>query len=163
MIKDGYLEKSGKRLKANFTWIGTYVKKNYKVPQGNSVMWFPYTLINQKWAMVQELIQKHHDVLFNINNLRVLYKGSKDMLGEQGKYVFSDIFLYALFTDLMTFTRRYHADIVLRILLTSMSLFTERDILNYMRVVNKQIGGEVPNLISNEDELNRMMIPFTGL
>ena len=47
MIKDGYLEKSGKRLKANFGWINTYVKKKYQIPQNNSNLWFPYTLINQ--------------------------------------------------------------------------------------------------------------------
>jgi hypothetical protein len=163
MIKNGYLEKSGKKLKANFTWISTYVKKKYQIPQGNSVLWFPYTLINQKWSMVQDFIQNYHSVLFSNENLGILYKGSKDRLGDQGRYIFSDIFLYILFTDLMAFTRRYHADIVIRILLTAMSLFTERDILNYMKSVNKQIGGNAPNIITNEDELNRVMIPFSGL
>ena len=163
MIKDGYLEKSGKRLKAGFSWIGTYVKEKYALPQNNNSLWAPYNLILQKWPFIQDFIQNHHEKLFNADNLRVLYKDSKDSLGDQGRYIFSDIFLYVLFTDLMGFTRRYHADIVLRILLTSMSLFAERDLLNYMRRVNSQIGGEVPNIINNEDELNRLMVPFSGI
>ena len=163
MIKDGYLEKSGKRLKANFSWIGTYVKRKYTIPQNNSTLWAPYALINQKWGIVQEFIESNHEKLFNQNMLRILYRGGKDNLGDQGRFIFSDIFLYVLFTDLMAFTRRYHADIVLRILLTSMSLFTERDILNYMREMNKIVGGNVPNVINNEDELNRLMMPFTSL
>ena len=113
--------------------------------------------------MAQEFIQNNAHVLFSPENLRILYRNSKDSLVDQGNYAFSDIFLYILFTDLMAFTRRYHADIVLRILLTAMSLFTDRDIINYMRQLNKQIGKDVPNIISNEDELNRLMIPFTTL
>lgn len=163
MIKDSFLEKSGKRLKANFSWIPTYVKSLYRVPQNDTTLWFPYNLINQKWALVQDFIQSHGHVIFSPSNLRILYRNDKDSLGNQGRYIFSDVFLYILFTDLMSFTRRYHADIVMRIILTSMSLFTDRDIINYMRQLNKQIGADVPNIIANEDELNRLMMPFSEL
>lgn len=162
MIKDGYLEKSGKRLKANFSWIPTYVKKKFQIPI-NSELWTPSYLINQKWALVQDFIQNQHEKLFNTNNLQILFKNNKDGLGEQGRFIFSDIFLYVLFTDLITFTRKYHADIVLRILITAMSIFTERDLLNYMRQLNKEIGREVPLIVNNEQELNQLMMPFTNL
>jgi hypothetical protein len=162
MIKDGYQEKSGKNLKANFSWIGTYVKQKYQVPQASADLWAPYYLISQKWGMVQDFIQTNHDKLFGQQSLKVLYKGNKDLLGDQGRFIFSDVFLYVLLTDVMAFARRYKADIVMRIILTAMSLFTERDLLNYMRFLNKQVS-DVPNVINNEDELNRLMMPFTTL
>jgi hypothetical protein len=155
MIRENYLEKDSKRLKAKFSWISTYVQEKYMVKP--NVEWTPNKLILQKWTMVQGFIEKHADKLFSTKNLRTLYKDNKDLLGNLGPYVFMDVFLYVFFTNLINFTKKYHADIVLKIIATVMSIFTDRDLFNYMRNLNSELGQDVPLLISDERELNSVV------
>ena len=48
----------------------------------------------------------------------------------------------------------------MRILSTFISLFSERDLLNYMREIHQKIGGFVPKTITDESELHRLMYPY---
>ena len=160
MIKEGYLEKEGKNLKARFEWVTRFVNDRYVEPVQTG-MWSPAVLISSKWSLIEDFIEKHAPVLFDIKNLRILYKNNKDLLGETGRYIFMDIFLYVLFSNLAVFTKKYNADIVMRIISTIISLFAERDLLNYMRQIHTKIGRDVPVIIGDERELNRTMYPFT--
>ena len=159
MIKEGYLEKHGKNLKAKFGWIPDFVKEKYQ-PAGHVDYWIPYPIISTKWPQVQSFIEKNAHVLFNIKNIRVLYKGKKDILGGYGQHIFTDVFLYVLFTNLAIYCKKYKAEIVLRILLTSFSMFADRDLMNYMRQLNIQLAREVPLIIGDEAEMNSLMCPF---
>jgi hypothetical protein len=159
MIRQGYLEKDGKRLKARFEWIIPYMKERHGIltPPG---AWTPSALILSKWPIVQEFIQKNPERVFGAKALRTLYRNSRDMLGSSGQHIFADVFLYVLFSNLIVFCRKYNASIVLRIILTATSMFSDRDLLGYMQYLNAEMKGRYPVIIANEIELNRMMAPL---
>jgi len=159
MIREGYLEKHGKNLKAKFGWIPDFIKEKYQ-PMGHVDYWIPYPIISAKWPQVQAFIERHASQMFDPKNLRILYKGSKDLLGDYGSRIFSDIFLFVLFSNLIIFCRKYKAEIVLRILLTSFSMFADRDLMNYMRHLHTQLAREAPLIIGDEAEMNSLMCPF---
>jgi hypothetical protein len=158
MIRDGYLAKEGPRLKPLFAWIPGYVKDMAGLTTGDA--WYPSTLITSRWPLVQRFIEDNAGTLFEDRAIRLLYKNDRDLLGQTGRYIFSDIFLYVLFSNLILFTKRYKADIVMRIISTSISIFSERDLLNYMRYLHERLFKEVPAIITSEDEMNRVMYPF---
>jgi hypothetical protein len=160
MIKEGFLEKQGKRLRAKFDWIPGFMKERYQ-PFGHVDYWVPFNLVSAKWPQVQAFMEKNAHTLFDIRNMRILYRNSKDILGGSGQHIFSDIFIYVLFNNLTIFCRKYKAEIVLRILLTTFSVFTDRDLMNYMRHLNASaISKEIPLIIGDEAEMNALMCPF---
>jgi hypothetical protein len=158
MLKDGYIYKEGPRLKPVFTWIPGYVKTQAGVTTGDS--WYPSTLISSKWPDVQKFIEENSSVLFSQEAMRTLYKNDRNLLGLSGGLIFRDVFLYVLFSNLIYFTKKYKADIVMRILSTSISIFAERDLLNYIRHLHGKLFKEVPAIITTEQEMNRLMYPF---
>jgi hypothetical protein len=160
MIKEGFLEKQGKRLKAKFGWIPAFVKQKYE-PLNRVDYWIPYNMVNTKWPQVQTYIEKNAPTLFDVKNVRILYKNSKDVLGDHGQHIFTDIFIYILFSNLVMFCKKYKAEIVLRILLTTFAVFTDRDMMSYMRLLNASPAGkDVPLIIGDESEMNAIMCPF---
>ena len=109
--------------------------------------------------MVQKFIEKYHYVLFDIHKLKLLYKGDKDMVGRLGSSVFMDIFLFVLFSNLMSFTKKYKADVVLRIISTLISLSSEKNLINYMFKLNSDLkdAKDFPLIVRNENELSRIL------
>lgn len=158
MIRDGYIGKEGPRMKAQFSWIPGYVRE--VVEMSTSDAWYPSTLVKENWAAVQGFIEEQALTLFDENALRTLYKNDRNLLGQSGRYIFNDIFLYVLFSNLILFTQKYKADIVMRIISTAISLFAERDLLNYMRFLNERLFKEVPAIITSEAEMDKLMYPF---
>ena len=158
MLKYGFIFKEGPRLKPVFAWIPGYVKSQAGVTTGDS--WYPSTLITSKWPDVQKFIEENSSTLFGDEALRVLYRNDRDLLGRSGSLIFRDVFLYVLFSNLIYFTKKYKADIVMRIVSTSISIFAERDLLNYMRHLHGKLFKEVPVILDSEQEMNRLMYPF---
>ena len=158
MIKDDYLVKVGPKMKPVFTWVPGYVKSITGIPSGD--LWFPSTLINGKWPLVQRFLEENSATLFSEEALRILYRNDRDLLGFSGRFVFHDVFLYVLFSNLILFTKRYKADIVMRIISTAISVFAERDLLNYMRHLHDRLFNKVPAILTSEAEMNRVMYPL---
>jgi hypothetical protein len=159
MIREGFLEKQGKKLKAKFGWIPDFVKEKYH-PDGHVDYWIPYSMVSTKWPQVQVFIEKNAQTLFDIKNVRILYRNDRDVLGDYGQHIFSDVFIFVLFSNLTVFCKKYKAEIVMRILLTTFSVFADRDLMNYMRHLNPILSKEVPLIIGDESEMNAMMCPF---
>jgi len=159
MIKDGYLIKSGPRMRPVFGWIPGYVKALSGMTTGDA--WYPATLLTGKWPQVQRFIEENSSTLLGEDAVRILYKNDRDLLGQTGRYIFSDIFLYVFFSNIMLFTKKYKADIVMRIISTAISMFSERDLLNYMRYLHERLFREVPAIITSEQEMNKVMYPFS--
>jgi hypothetical protein len=159
MIKEGFLEKQGKKIKAKFEWIPNFVKERYQ-PLGHVDFWVPYPLISSKWPQVQVFMEKNAPHLFDLRNIRALYRNSKDVLGDSGQHIFTDIFLFILFENFIIFCKKYKAEIVLRILVTTFSVFADRDMVSYIRQLHGQISKEAPLLIGDEAEMNSLMAPF---
>jgi hypothetical protein len=158
MIKDGYVFKEGPKIKPLFDWIPKYVRGLAGLTTGDT--WYPSTLITSRWPVVQKFIQEQAGVLFGDKAIRILYKNNRDLLGQTGRYIFNDIFLYVLFSNLILFTKKYKADIVMRIISTSISIFSERDLLNYMRYLHERLFKEVPAIVTSETEMNKVMYPY---
>lgn len=158
MLKDGYLVKEGPKLKPVFSWIPDYVKSMAGPTTGDK--WFPSTLVTGRWQLIQRFIEENAHILFSEQALRILYKDDRDVLGLSGRRVFHDIFLYVLFSNLILFTKKYKADIVMRIISTSISIFSDRDLLNYIRHLHSQLFKEVPAIITSEAEMNATMYPY---
>jgi len=159
MIRENFIEKDGKKLKPKFEWIPGYLRDQYLV-KGTGNQWFPIALLSVKWPIVQKFIRDHAKEIFGQESLKILYKNERDLLGKYGPHIFSDIFLFLLFFNLILFCRKYKADVVLRIISTIVSVFSDRDLLNYIRKLSLQVGKDIPILIQSEAELNRFMYPF---
>jgi hypothetical protein len=159
MIKEGFLKKNGRKLKPKFDWIPEYMKDRYLL-EGTGNQWYPVALLNVKWPMIQKFIKDHSKEIFELESMKILYKNNRELIGKYGSQMFSDIFLMVLFFNMIIFSRKYKADVVMRIISTVVSVFSDRDILNYIRKVSLEIGKDVPIIIRNEDELNRLMYPF---
>lgn len=157
MIRDNYITKTGKRLKAEFKWVPGYMMQKY--PARDASEWLPDFLIRTKWPVVQKFTEKYRSVFFDVKNLKILYRNDKELMGKYGPQIFADIFLYVLFSNLRMFCKKYEADVVLRMISTSIALATERDLLNYMRAVDGTLRKAIdfPVLVKDENELSRML------
>ncbi len=158
MIRENYITKEGKSLRANFEWIAEFIRERY---EGKEIegLWFPDSLLRIKWGAVQKFIEKYHPVLFDIKNMRLLYKNDKELIGKSGPQIFTDIFLYVLFSNLKVFCKKYEADVVLRIISTLISLTTDSDLLNYMHGLDSQLKNiqDLPVLVRDESELSKIL------
>ncbi|MBN2042641.1 MAG: hypothetical protein JW754_02440 [Candidatus Aenigmarchaeota archaeon] len=161
MIEEGYLTKAGKYLKPRFEWIPGFINEKYRQldvieAQGQ---WKPNGLIREKWNVVQKFIQKYHNVLFDIKKIKLLYNGDKHIVGRNGHNIFSDVFLFVLFSNITSFTRKYKADVVLRIISTLISISSEKNIINYMSKLNSEFkeAKDFPMIVRNENELSRIL------
>lgn len=158
MIRENYITKEGKRLKAGFSWIPEYVRETHSCT-GTERGWFPDSLVRIKWGSVQKFMEKYHPVIFGPENVKILYRNDKELIGRSGSRIFMDIFLYVMFSNLRVFCKKYEADIVLRMISTLISLSTERDLLNYMHRLDSLLGKvpDFPVLVRNESELSKML------
>ncbi len=157
MVRENYIAKEGKRLKAKFEWIPKFIREKYEGERKG--LWFPDSLLRIKWGAVQKFIEKYHPVLFRMKNLKLLYKNDKELIGKSGTHVFTDVFLYVLFSNLRTFCKKYEADVVLRIISTLISLSTDRDLLNYIHRLDSELGKvpDFPVLVRDENELSKIL------
>jgi hypothetical protein len=158
MIRDGYLEKSGPRIKSLYSWIPGYVKS--MAGEAGGGVWYPGVLFDTKWPRVQGFIEGNAQNLFSDKALKVLYRNDRDLLGLSGGFIFHDIFFYVLFSNLILFTHKYKADIVMRIISTAISILGDRDLLGYMRLLHEGLFKEVPAIITSEAELDKLMCPY---
>jgi hypothetical protein len=158
MIRENYITKEGKRLRAEYAWIPAYVRERYFAKE-TAENWVPDFLLRTRWPAVQKFMEKYHAVLFDKKNLKILYKNDKEVLGKYGPHIFADVFLYVLFSNLRLFCRKYEADVVLRMIATMISLSAERDLLNYMRMADSKLRNVVdfPVLVKDENELSRIL------
>ncbi len=159
MAEKGFIEIVGKKIRPRFEWIGGYVENMFKHEKPVGGFWSPELVVRAKWSQVQYFMEKYRKYLFDTDNLRILYRGDKDVLGTYGRYFFQHAFLYVLFSNIISFSRRYHAEIVSKMIATAISLGTGADLLNYMYHLHSQIGGsaDFPVLVQNEEELLKIL------
>lgn len=158
MIRQNYIRKEGKRLVAEFGWIPDFIKEKYSREAGEG-HWFPDDLIRIKWGHVQSFIEKYHPVLFSRENMKTLYRRNKDLIGKLGSRIFTDVFMYVLFSNMKLFCKKYEAGVVLRIISTLISLSSDRDLLNYMHNIDDELKDvpDLPKLIKDESELSKIL------
>ncbi len=159
MTERGFIEIIGNKIKPKLGWIPGYVNELFHHDKPVGGFWSPELVVKNKWPLVQAFIEKHRKYLFDLDNLMILYRSDKDMLGIYGRYIFQHIFLYVLFSNLIAFSKRYNAEIVTRMISTAVSLGTGADVINYMYQLHSQIGGsrDFPVLVQNEPELAKML------
>ena len=161
MIKGGYLEKEGKRLKALFGWIPDFIERIYPSMNYAPNFWMPNNLLNAKWNVVQKFIEDNHHLVFDQNALKILFRNNREILGRYGMNAFSLVFMYVMFNNFKIFTSKYSAGIVLRMISTELSLTSELDVINYMQRLNVNLGKvKIPYIAGNENELSRILCPL---
>jgi hypothetical protein len=159
MAEQGFIEIKGKKLRPRFEWVPAHVAGLFHSEKPAGGFWSPELLVKDKWPLVQAFVEKYRKHIFDPDNLRVLFRGDRDTLGIHGRYVFQYIFLYILFSNLVAFSKLYHAGIVTRMISTAVSLCGGADALNYMYQLHSQIGGspDIPALVQNEQELSKAL------
>jgi len=160
LMKDrGFIRISNKKILPEFGWIPEYIIGRLRKDKPVGGFWSPELTLKSKWVPVQIFMEKYRKYFFDLQNLRVLYRNDKDVMGTYGRYIFMHVFLYVLFSNLVAFSKRYHADVVSRMMSTAISIATGADLLNYMYSLHSQIGGspEFPVLVSNDEELSKLL------
>lgn len=159
MEEERYIDIVGNRIKARFEWIPEYIYGLFMTEKPMGGFWSPELVVKEKWKYVQPFMESYRKYFFELSNLRILYRGSRDMLGAYGRYIFLHVFLYVLFSNMITFSRKYSAEIVSKMIATMLSLGTGADLLNYMYELHSTIGGSdsFPVLFSSEQELTKLL------
>ena len=155
MEEKGFITIIGNKIRPRFEWIPGYVEQMFKSEKPAGGGWSRELVVKRKWPLVQAFIERHSGSLFDLENLRILYRDDKDVLGTYGRYVFQHVFLYVLFSNLITFSKKYNAEIVTKMISTAVSLGAGADVLNYMYQLHSHIR-EVPDfpvLMENEPEM----------
>ncbi len=159
MEEQRYLDIVGNKIKPRFEWIPDYVYGIFKNEKPVGGFWSPELVIKEKWQYVQPFMTAYRKYLFESTNLRTLYRADRDTLGTYGRYIFIHVFLYVLFSNIIAFSKKYNAEIVSKMIATSLSLGTGTDMLNYMYELHSTIGGssDFPVLFRNEEELTKLL------
>lgn len=159
MEEQGYIEIVGNKIRPKFEWIPGYLITLYKQVKTTGGGWSPELVVLGKWVKIQPFLKRFSKFIFDLDNLRVLYRGNRETMGLYGRFIFQHIFLFVLFSNLLSFSKRYHAEIVTRMISTSLALSSGADVLNYMYHLHSQIGGsdELPVLVNNEQELTKIL------
>ncbi len=159
MEEERFIDIAGNKIRARFEWIPGYVAEQFGSEKPVGGFWSPELIVKSKWALAQGFMQRYRKHFFELDNLRILYRGDRDVLGNYGRYVFQHVFLYILFSNIIAFSKRYSADIVTRMIATSISLGSGADVLNYMYQLHSTIGGspDFPVLTTDEQELGKLL------
>jgi hypothetical protein len=129
MIDQNYLIKVGRKLKGTLDWVQNYIPEKH-----------PDTLIEKHKETIQEFVEKHHQILFNLDNLKILFKNDINLIKKNGDNIFSYITLYILYLDLSKLCAEYGADIVMEMFTIIFSVLPEVDFLGYMKSIDEDIG-----------------------
>lgn len=156
MIEQGYLEDGKKGPVAKFDWIPSYVLEQHKLTNGNE--WTLNGFIIEKMPIMQQFIEHNRSVLFDRTLLNKLYRGNINTIKREGTTIFDDIRLFVFISNLIPFCKKYGADIVVRMLFTVVSFYSEKDLLGYFNELRQRIPeGNIPKVIENEGELVRVL------
>lgn len=159
MEEERFIDIVGNKIRARFEWVPAYVSDLFTAEKPTGGFWSPELIVKSKWPSVQAFMEKYRKYFFDLDNLRMLYRNDRDTLGIYGRYIFQHVFLYVLFSNIIAFSKKYSADIVTRMIATSVSLGSGADVLNYMYQLHSTIGGspEFPVLTADEQELGRLL------
>ena len=159
MEQERYIDMAGNKIKARFEWIPQYIIESLAGEKPVGGYWSPEIMIDEKWPFVHPFMQKYRKYFFDMTNLRTLYRGNRDVVGTYGRYVFQHVFLYVLFSNIISFAKRYNASVVSKMVATCISLGSGADVLNYMYELHSTIGGssDFPTLIQNEQQLEKTL------
>ena len=156
MVEQGYLEDGKKGPIAKLDWIPSYVLEKHKLTNGAE--WSLNGFIIEKMPSIQQFMEHNQAILFNRVILNKLYKGNLNTIKHEGSTIFDDIRLFLFISNLMPFCKKYGADIVVRMLFTTVSFYSEKDLLSYFTALKQQIPEEnIPKIIENEGELVRIL------
>ncbi len=156
MIEQGYLEDGKKGPVAKFDWIPSYVLEKHKLTNQSS--WSLNSFIIEKMPIMQQFIEHNRQVLFDRILISKLYKENINTIKHEGSTIFDDIRMFVFVSNLMPFCKKYGADIVVRMLFTMLSFYSEKDLLGYFNALKQKIPEEsIPTVIENEGELVRVL------
>ncbi len=156
MIEQGYLENGKKGPVAKFDWIPSYVLEKHKLTDQSG--WSLNGYIIEKMPMMQKFIEHNHTILFDRTILSKLYKGDLNAIKNEGSTIFDDLRLFVFVSNLIPFCKKYGADIVVRMIFTIMSFYSEKDLLGYFNALRQKIPEDsIPTVIENEGELVRVL------
>ncbi|VVB60819.1 Uncharacterised protein [uncultured archaeon] len=159
MLEHGYLQDGKKGPAAKFDWIPSYILEKHKLTNSNE--WSLNSFIIEKMPVMQQFIEHHHEVLFDRQIITRLYKGDLGAIKREGSTIFDDIRLFVFISNLIPFCKKYGADIVVRMLFTLVSFYSEKDLLGYFNALRQRIPeDQIPKVIENEGELVRVLYAF---
>jgi hypothetical protein len=159
MEEQRYIDIVSKKIKPRFEWIPEYVYGIFQTEKTVGGFWSPQLVLKERWKYVQPFMEAYRKHLFDLSNLRKLYRDDRDALGIYGRYIFLHVFLYVIFSNIIAFSKKYSAEIVSKMIATTLSLGTGADLLNYMYELHSTIGGspDFPLLFQNEQELTKLL------
>jgi len=159
MEEQGFIEIIGNKIRPKFGWVPEYVSQQLHQEKPAGGFWSPELVLRDRWPQVQPFMESRRGQFFDLQNLRLLSRNDKDVLGLYGKYIFQYIFLYVLFSNFIAFSKRYHAEVVTKMISTALSFGSGADVLSYMYQLHSQLGAapDLPVLARNEQELAKIL------
>lgn len=154
MIESEYLIKADKKVKADFSWISNHVIESNKIEKKG---WSGSVLIIENWPVMQKFIETEREILFSKNNLMTLFRNNIHSLNKSAHNIFNDLFLLSIISNISSISKKHNAAVVERILNTSLSLFHDRDLLNYY--LKLRLDVRFPTIIRDEEDMNTSLYP----
>jgi hypothetical protein len=156
MVKQGFLEKDKKLLKARFDWTKQFVVEANTVKSGYKDS---NALMISNWPSVQAFMEENANAFFSLDNLKALYRSDITCIRREGWKIFNDIFLFVLFQNMEPFCKKYNAEMVLRTMNMMISNEIDRDLLGYFYRI-KPVLAEArgfPIFIKSESDLTAVL------
>ena len=118
-------------------------------------------LMIESWPIIEKFVKKRADVLFSQDSLKTLYGGIKG-LSQLAPYIFDDIFTMTVISNIIPFCEKYKANLVSRILYTSLAMPPGRDLLGYYLMISKTLKNDspFPQIIHDENLLLDILYPI---
>lgn len=136
MINEGYIRKEGKYLLAEFSWVKEYLLLNYKG-----------TLMENYLETFFEFLVDNKEKFFQIDYLRLLFRGKPSLVKKYGKNIFSFIFLYLLYRDFREIAKLYKAEYIARIFRIFLNFTGELNLRMYFDKLDEEFKTYTPVLV----------------
>jgi len=160
MIAQGYLREDKNKIFAEFNWLSDYILLEYKHKAEGR--WSPNLFIINSWPEIQKFIEKHQSTFFKIDNLKTLFKNDITIIRKIGFNLVSNIVLILMILNIIPFCKKYNANVVIRMLYTTLAMDSTTNLYGYFNAVKPFIekDPEFPVLIPDEKVLVKVLAPL---
>jgi len=145
MLEEGYLERNGRKLKANFDWIPSYVERKYSS-----------SLFKKNKFKIRDFCEKFQESVFNLDKLKILFKNDARLLKMQGRDFFSFVLLSILFSNLSKLCEKYKAPIVVDMISLLIFCMRSLNLFEYVKMNHSELSNRegFPIIIREKEDLD---------
>ncbi len=141
MLQENYIERKGKNLIAKFDWVPTYLSRQ-----------LPEIVIKKYGRKFLTFLVNNRQAIFDLGNLKILFKNDPSLLKKYGRHLFSYIFLFMFLADFSKLSQKYRAEHIPKVFKFMLKFSTEVNLVKYFERLEERIKREDFFLVEKLEE-----------